>query len=141
MTARCERALGVEIRDYLDEPTADRWLEFTEHLRNCSVCAAEVRAWDALRATKDNEDHPHEDVLLDYVDDRSSLGAQTIERIEVHLAVCASCRDEVAVLTQIDIEPVGAAAESAADVSKQYYDVRVGGIGLSAPIRIRQSMI
>ncbi len=112
MTARCVRALGIEINDYLDQPTAERWHEFAEHLSGCSVCAAEIRAWDALRATQDSEDHPHEDVLLDYVDDRNSLEAQTIERVKAHLSLCASCRDEVAVLGKVRIESVGESAEA-----------------------------
>jgi hypothetical protein len=112
MTARCDRALGIEINDYLDQPTAERWREFADHLSDCSVCAAEIRAWDALRTTQDSEDHPHEDVLLDYVDDRNTLEAQTIERVKSHLSLCASCRDEVAVLSKVHIEPAGESADA-----------------------------
>ena len=64
----------------------------------------------ALRAlqqslTEEGGGHPAEELLLTYVDKRSSLAAEVAESIGAHLAECASCRDEVGVLGTTTIWP------------------------------------
>jgi hypothetical protein len=107
VSAACERTSGVDIAAYLDDPGASRWRELHEHAASCAVCAAELAAWKCLRADLGAADeHPSEEQLLAYAESRSSLARDEVGLLSHHLAECASCRDEIAVLDSLRIEPV-----------------------------------
>ena len=70
----------------------------------------ESAAWTALRASlhADSGDHPAEELLVAYVDARSSLAADVVASLERHFVECESCEDEIAVLQAVKIAPVAA---------------------------------
>ncbi len=118
MTTRCHRALDVDLAAYLEAPDESQWAEFREHLGDCADCSGEVHAWTALRGdlaggeAEPGAVHVAEEVLLGYADDRDGLSVESVREIESHLAECAACRDEVAVLGAMDAAAIASAADA-----------------------------
>jgi hypothetical protein len=94
----------------------------------------ESAALRALRESlaEDGGGHPAEELLLAYADARSSLAEDVVERIDTHLATCASCRDEVGVLGALTILPAREASAAAVRTETPFWQRIVSA--LSGPV-------
>jgi hypothetical protein len=105
----CDRALRLELADFLASPRAEAFRDFREHYPRCAECAAEVRAWSELERSLAAA-HPEAETLARY----RALAAGERARVDRHLAGCASCREELALLADFDPERLRAAAAAPA---------------------------
>jgi hypothetical protein len=110
----CRKAFEVDLPAFLAEARQPEFAEFREHYPRCPDCSAEVRAWTEvhllLEAGGPGADaHPAEELLLQFEEDREALPAVRRKSIEAHLAVCRSCKDELAALRAMDFSRFEAA--------------------------------
>ncbi len=86
------------------DPTERRRVE--AHVAECASCA------DLLHFANDLQDtlqasaklHPQAEELVQFVEDAGALEAVTRGRIEQHLAACLDCREQAAILAEVDQE-------------------------------------
>jgi hypothetical protein len=112
----CRRASEIDLPGFLDDPQKPELAEFRAHYPRCAECAAELRAWSALReALREARGeapplHPEPEQLARYDEAPAALGAGERRALEAHLAGCAACRDELRALRAFDPGALAAAA-------------------------------
>jgi hypothetical protein len=94
----CRRAYEIDIAAYLADPRAAAHADFRAHYPACAPCSAEVRAWTELAARlgAGRAAHPEPALLLRYEDAPDRFDPAARAELRMHLAGCASCRDELA---------------------------------------------
>jgi hypothetical protein len=110
----CQRAFDIDLAAFLADPRAEDFAAFREHYPRCRACAAEVRAWTDLGARLGaDRAHVEPRLLLAYDEAPTRLAPDERLRVSAHLALCASCRDELAALGGFDPVVLGAPSSAA----------------------------
>lgn len=115
----CRRAFEIDLVDFVAEPARAEFAEFRAHYPGCAECSTEVRAWTEVvvllreSAPPGNGAHPEPALLLRYEQHDAALTAARRSELERHLAVCASCRDELGALRAFPFESLAPRAAKA----------------------------
>lgn len=138
--AICRRARELDLAAFALDRAATEWAEFRAHYAGCPECAPEVARFARLAVLLEREAapapaHPAERELLAYADSRAELAATARERIARHLAGCAACRSEVAVLQRFDLGALEAAPSGASASERIRRAVAWLGDVLRGPLR------
>ncbi|MEZ4334935.1 MAG: DUF928 domain-containing protein [Myxococcota bacterium] len=96
----CRRATETDLLAFAADRLDPEWASFRAHYPTCPDCAKAVAGIGALVTALAEHGsgaaHPDDDLLLDY--EAGTLGTAERSRVDAHLAGCAACRTEVAVL-------------------------------------------
>jgi hypothetical protein len=108
----CSRAREIDLEAFLVDPRAEEWAEFRAHQLHCPDCTralAPLRALVASLRTSGTETsaHPPEPLLVAFATGDDRLGTDERDRVHRHVAGCASCRTELAVLQRFDLAGLG----------------------------------
>ncbi len=102
----CDRAQQIDLLSFASEPAGEGFAAFRKHYPLCPRCSAEVRAWNELHlALQDSGGapaHPGAETLARFAASPTALSAQTRREIELHLASCPACSDELGGLRRFD---------------------------------------
>ena len=115
----CKRARQIDLAAFSAEREDPRFADFRAHYPLCPDCAPEVGRWSrleaALRAERQSPAgaHPEEAELLAYVRESASLAETERGQVAGHLAECATCRSEAAVLGGFDFAALRASPSEA----------------------------
>ena len=118
MGVTCSRAGEIDVAAFALERAAPDWAEFRAHYPLCRDCAREVARFAQLAALLEREApsaglHPAEAELLAFAEAPRALAAAARERVQRHLAGCAACRSELAVLQRFDLASLAPEANAA----------------------------
>jgi hypothetical protein len=107
----CNRVQEIDVAEFAVDPRAPAWAEFRDHYPRCPECSREVARFATLRAALTSEvagvsAHPSEAQLLALATTSSRFAADERTRLEAHLAGCAPCRTELAVVRGFDFTAV-----------------------------------
>ena len=111
----CRRAFEIDLAGFLAEPRAEGFAGFRDHYPRCRECSAEVRAWteldQQLRAhAGSGAAHPSASLLARYDESPRALAPAERVGVELHLAQCPACRDELRALKAFAPDRVRGAA-------------------------------
>lgn len=111
----CGGATEIDWAGFAADPRAPEWEGFRAHYPTCADCSRVVASWTHLRgalaeAGGIDAAHPADAELLAFASEPSSLARARRAALEAHLAGCAPCRTELAVLRRFDFSALGAGA-------------------------------
>lgn len=123
---RCDKSREIDLAAFAAEREDARFADFRAHYPTCPDCSQELGRWSKLERSLRGEaplpggPHPAEAELLAYAQQPDSMQQVQRSAVAQHLAGCASCRSEEAVLRGFDLQAVAAggtevARESAAE--------------------------
>ena len=104
----CERSQDLDLSAFLAAPRDREFEEFRDHYPRCRECSAEVRAWTELHEAL-AAPHPEPEQLARY----QALPAAERAPLDLHLAGCPACREELAQLAAFEPAPLRAPAPPA----------------------------
>ncbi|MGH7288868.1 MAG: hypothetical protein ACREI8_12705, partial [Myxococcota bacterium] len=109
----CTKAMEIDFEAFVVDPRALEWTEFRDHYPRCPDCSREVARLGALVAALRLEGrgasaHPTSQQLVTLSTSPEQLRPEDRRGIEGHLAGCAPCRTEFAVLTSFEWSAVSA---------------------------------
>jgi hypothetical protein len=104
----CSRARELDLAAFSLDRSAPEWAPFRAHYPRCDDCTREVARFAVLAEALARErgaqsEHPAEAELLAFVGSPLGLSDAARERLRLHLAHCAGCRSEAAVLRRFDL--------------------------------------
>ena len=111
----CTRSQEIDVAEFAVHPRAPAWADFRDHYPRCPECAREVARFATLKLALADEGagasaHPSEADLVALATPSTRLSPEDPRRLEAHLAGCAPCRTELAVVRGFELPPVPAAA-------------------------------
>jgi len=114
---RCDRARTTDLSGFAADPRAVEWADFRDHYPRCPDCSREVGRLGALLGalrfeTSSASAHVADRQLLALYRSPDQLPREESERIALHLAGCAPCRTELAVLERFDFAALAAEARA-----------------------------
>lgn len=103
----CSRVQVIDIAAFVVDPRASAWGDFREHYPGCLECSREVARFATLKGALAHEGaggsaHPSDWQLLALAASASDLTRAERDSLETHLAGCARCRTELAVLRDFE---------------------------------------
>jgi hypothetical protein len=129
----CNRLQEIDVAEFAVDPHAPAWAEFRDHYPRCAECSSEVARFATLKSALGSDGaggpaHLSEAQLLALASSRAHAAPEERVRLEAHLAGCAPCRTELAVVRGFDFASIAAAP------GRRGWLVRLGG-ALAAPPR------
>ncbi len=111
----CRRSAEIDLAAFAADRHAPEWRGFRAHYPVCPDCSRAVAAWAQLHSVleasvAEESAHVAEDELLAVAADPVRLPEARRRAVEAHLAGCAPCRSELAVLRGFDFAALGAPA-------------------------------
>jgi Domain of Unknown Function (DUF928)/Putative zinc-finger len=109
----CTKAREIDLAEYTVDPRAPEWAEFRNHYPTCPQCARAVAEISSIKTAVRAEHraasaHSSEADLIALASPSSHLPPSERARLQAHLAGCAPCRTEFAVLQRYDFAAVTA---------------------------------
>ncbi len=110
----CTRIQEIDVAEFAVDPRAPAWADFRDHYPRCPECSSEVARFATLKRGLAGEGegasaHPSEAELVALATPASRLAPEQRVRLEAHLAGCAPCRTELAVVRGPGFPAVSAA--------------------------------
>lgn len=111
----CGGATKIDWAAFAADPRAPEWEGFRAHYPTCADCSRVVASWTHLRGALADAGgidaaHPADAELLAFASEPSGLARARRAALDAHLAGCAPCRTELAVLRRFDFSALGAGA-------------------------------
>ncbi len=109
----CARAREIDLAAFAVDSCAPAWDEFRAHYPRCAACTAAVAGVRRLQGALESLErarsaHPRDEALLAFASAPASLAGPERASFEAHLAGCAPCRTELAVLVRFDAASLAA---------------------------------
>jgi len=142
----CRRAHEIDLAAFAADPGGPEWEAFRAHYAGCPDCARAVAPWARLRGALADlaegggaaeSGHPGDAELLALAVEPARLSVARREALEAHVAACAPCRTELAVVRDFDFAALGVGAAAPVREAGPGLGERIAGWlgGLLGPLR------